>query len=149
MWGISGIGVPGVGGSLVWGVGRVGGWQGTEPEAWREVLDQGWGLTGWARVLQLQCPWGPSAFNPGLGLSLLPPLPSAGRVRLPPAGFATEGWFIGFISAIVVLLLVLLILCFIKRSKGGKYSGTSWLWPPPLVPEPGQDNMGTLRVAGR
>ncbi|XP_017900555.1 PREDICTED: neural cell adhesion molecule L1 isoform X1 [Capra hircus] len=45
-----------------------------------------------------------------------------GRVRLPPAGFATEGWFIGFISAIVVLLLVLLILCFIKRSKGGKYS---------------------------
>lgn len=71
-------------------------------------------------------------------------------MRLPPAGFATEGWFIGFISAIVVLLLVLLILCFIKRSKGGKYSGTSWLWPPPtLVPEPGQDNMGTLRVAGR
>uniref|UniRef100_A0A8C7BXW2 Neural cell adhesion molecule L1 n=1 Tax=Neovison vison TaxID=452646 RepID=A0A8C7BXW2_NEOVI len=45
-----------------------------------------------------------------------------GRVRLPPAGFATEGWFIGFISAIVLLLLVLLILCFIKRSKGGKYS---------------------------
>uniref|UniRef100_A0A452RYC8 L1 cell adhesion molecule n=1 Tax=Ursus americanus TaxID=9643 RepID=A0A452RYC8_URSAM len=45
-----------------------------------------------------------------------------GRVRLPPAGFATEGWFIGFISAIILLLLVLLILCFIKRSKGGKYS---------------------------
>ncbi|XP_058146939.1 neural cell adhesion molecule L1 isoform X3 [Dasypus novemcinctus] len=45
-----------------------------------------------------------------------------GRVRLPPAGFATEGWFIGFVSAIVLLLLILLILCFIKRSKGGKYS---------------------------
>ncbi|KAF3812446.1 hypothetical protein GH733_019582 [Mirounga leonina] len=45
-----------------------------------------------------------------------------GRVRLPPAGFATEGWFIGFISAIILLLLILLILCFIKRSKGGKYS---------------------------
>uniref|UniRef100_A0A673VNX6 Neural cell adhesion molecule L1 n=2 Tax=Suricata suricatta TaxID=37032 RepID=A0A673VNX6_SURSU len=45
-----------------------------------------------------------------------------GRVRLPPAGFTTEGWFIGFISAIILLLLVLLILCFIKRSKGGKYS---------------------------
>uniref|UniRef100_A0ABI7VT28 L1 cell adhesion molecule n=1 Tax=Felis catus TaxID=9685 RepID=A0ABI7VT28_FELCA len=45
-----------------------------------------------------------------------------GRVRLPPAGFATEGWFIGFISAIILLVLVLLILCFIKRSKGGKYS---------------------------
>lgn len=52
----------------------------------------------------------------------LPDLP-AGRVRLPPAGFATEGWFIGFISAIILLVLVLLILCFIKRSKGGKYSG--------------------------
>ncbi|XP_012924797.1 neural cell adhesion molecule L1 isoform X1 [Heterocephalus glaber] len=45
-----------------------------------------------------------------------------GRVHLPPAGFATEGWFIGFVCAIVLLLLVLLILCFIKRSKGGKYS---------------------------
>ncbi|XP_006877252.1 PREDICTED: neural cell adhesion molecule L1 isoform X1 [Chrysochloris asiatica] len=45
-----------------------------------------------------------------------------GRVRLPPAGFATEGWFIGFVSAIILLLLILLILCFIKRSKGGKYS---------------------------
>ncbi|XP_031659747.1 neural cell adhesion molecule L1 [Oncorhynchus kisutch] len=37
-------------------------------------------------------------------------------------GFATQGWFIGLVSAIVLLLLVLLILCFIKRSKGGKYS---------------------------
>uniref|UniRef100_A0A8C5QWL9 Neural cell adhesion molecule L1 n=1 Tax=Leptobrachium leishanense TaxID=445787 RepID=A0A8C5QWL9_9ANUR len=36
--------------------------------------------------------------------------------------FATEGWFIGLISAIVLLLLILIILCFIKRSKGGKYS---------------------------
>ncbi|KAF6090734.1 L1 cell adhesion molecule [Phyllostomus discolor] len=45
-----------------------------------------------------------------------------GRVRLPPPGFATEGWFIGFVSAIILLLLILLILCFIKRSKGGKYS---------------------------
>ncbi|XP_023489116.2 neural cell adhesion molecule L1 isoform X1 [Equus caballus] len=44
------------------------------------------------------------------------------HVRLPPAGFTTEGWFIGFVSAAVLLLLVLLILCFIKRSKGGKYS---------------------------
>ena len=38
-------------------------------------------------------------------------------------GFATQGWFIGLVSAIVLLLLILLILCFIKRSKGGKYSG--------------------------
>lgn len=35
---------------------------------------------------------------------------------------ATQGWFIGVVSAVVLLLLVLLILCFIKRSKGGKYS---------------------------
>uniref|UniRef100_A0AAZ3PJM4 Uncharacterized protein n=1 Tax=Oncorhynchus tshawytscha TaxID=74940 RepID=A0AAZ3PJM4_ONCTS len=46
----------------------------------------------------------------------------AGR---PTTGFATQGWFIGLVSAIVLLLLVLLILCFIKRSKGGKYSGSS------------------------
>ncbi|KAA0707192.1 Neural cell adhesion molecule L1 [Triplophysa tibetana] len=37
-------------------------------------------------------------------------------------GFVTEGWFIGLISALVLLLLILLILCFIKRNKGGKYS---------------------------
>lgn len=44
------------------------------------------------------------------------------RVPLSPAGFATEGWFIGFVCAVILLLLILLILCFIKRSKGGKYS---------------------------
>ncbi|KAF6090732.1 L1 cell adhesion molecule [Phyllostomus discolor] len=53
-----------------------------------------------------------------------------GRVRLPPPGFATEGWFIGFVSAIILLLLILLILCFIKRSKGGKYSGNPDPRPP-------------------
>ncbi|XP_056458375.1 neural cell adhesion molecule L1.2-like [Gadus chalcogrammus] len=37
-------------------------------------------------------------------------------------GFATQGWFIGLISAVVLLLLLLLILCFVKRSKGGKYA---------------------------
>uniref|UniRef100_A0A672YZU9 L1 cell adhesion molecule, paralog a n=1 Tax=Sphaeramia orbicularis TaxID=375764 RepID=A0A672YZU9_9TELE len=36
--------------------------------------------------------------------------------------FPTQGWFIGVVSAIALLLLILLILCFIKRSKGGKYS---------------------------
>ena len=38
-------------------------------------------------------------------------------------GFATEGWFIWLVTAIALLVLLLLILCFIKRSKGGKYSG--------------------------
>uniref|UniRef100_A0A8C9V2Q6 Neural cell adhesion molecule L1 n=1 Tax=Scleropages formosus TaxID=113540 RepID=A0A8C9V2Q6_SCLFO len=46
---------------------------------------------------------------------------SPGPIQI-EGGFATQGWFIGLISAIVLLLLVLLILCFIKRSKGGKYS---------------------------
>lgn len=49
-------------------------------------------------------------------------------MRLPPASFATEGWFIGFVSAAILLLLVLLLLCFIKRSKGGKYSGKPRPW---------------------
>ncbi|XP_056154950.1 neural cell adhesion molecule L1.2 [Lampris incognitus] len=44
------------------------------------------------------------------------------EVKEVAAGFATQGWFIGLVSAIVLLLLLLLILCFIKRSKGGKYS---------------------------
>ncbi|XP_051737186.1 neural cell adhesion molecule L1.1 isoform X1 [Ctenopharyngodon idella] len=39
-----------------------------------------------------------------------------------PSSFATQGWFIGLISAMILLLLVLLILCYIKKSKGGKYS---------------------------
>ncbi|XP_043092354.1 neural cell adhesion molecule L1.1 isoform X2 [Puntigrus tetrazona] len=39
-----------------------------------------------------------------------------------PSSFATQGWFIGLISAMVLLLLVLLVLCYIKKSKGGKYS---------------------------
>uniref|UniRef100_A0A8C1PAF3 Neural cell adhesion molecule L1 n=1 Tax=Cyprinus carpio TaxID=7962 RepID=A0A8C1PAF3_CYPCA len=45
-----------------------------------------------------------------------------GEVMEISQGFVTESWFIGLISALVLLLLVLLILCFIKRSKGGKYS---------------------------
>ncbi|XP_031422751.1 neural cell adhesion molecule L1.1-like isoform X2 [Clupea harengus] len=38
------------------------------------------------------------------------------------SNFAAQGWFIGLISASLLLLLILLILCLIKRSKGGKYS---------------------------
>uniref|UniRef100_A0A673M486 Neuronal cell adhesion molecule-like n=1 Tax=Sinocyclocheilus rhinocerous TaxID=307959 RepID=A0A673M486_9TELE len=36
---------------------------------------------------------------------------------------ATQGWFIGLMCAIALLILVLLIVCFIKRNKGGKYPG--------------------------
>ncbi|XP_069484069.1 neuronal cell adhesion molecule isoform X8 [Ambystoma mexicanum] len=34
---------------------------------------------------------------------------------------ATQGWFIGLMCAVALLILVLLIVCFIKRNKGGKY----------------------------
>ncbi|CAH2316366.1 neural cell adhesion molecule L1 isoform X1 [Pelobates cultripes] len=54
--------------------------------------------------------WNSSIITSGVDI-----IPEHGR-------FATEGWFIGLISAIVLLLLILIILCFIKRSKGGKYS---------------------------
>ncbi|KAJ6659845.1 hypothetical protein lerEdw1_018300 [Lerista edwardsae] len=34
---------------------------------------------------------------------------------------ATQGWFIGLMCAIALLVLILLMVCFIKRSRGGKY----------------------------
>ncbi len=36
---------------------------------------------------------------------------------------ATQGWFIGLMCAVALLVLILLIVCFIKRSRGGKYPG--------------------------
>ncbi|XP_074504702.1 neurofascin homolog (chicken) a isoform X7 [Sebastes fasciatus] len=36
---------------------------------------------------------------------------------------ATQGWFIGLMCAIALIILILLIVCFIKRSRGGKYPG--------------------------
>uniref|UniRef100_A0A673L4I5 Neural cell adhesion molecule L1 n=1 Tax=Sinocyclocheilus rhinocerous TaxID=307959 RepID=A0A673L4I5_9TELE len=39
----------------------------------------------------------------------------------PQVDIATQGWFIGLMSAIALLILILLIICFIKRNKGGKY----------------------------
>lgn len=41
------------------------------------------------------------------------------------ADIATQGWFIGLMCAIALLVLILLIVCFIKRSRGGKYPGKS------------------------
>uniref|UniRef100_G1NK20 Neuronal cell adhesion molecule n=1 Tax=Meleagris gallopavo TaxID=9103 RepID=G1NK20_MELGA len=37
---------------------------------------------------------------------------------------ATQGWFIGLMCAVALLILILLIVCFIRRNKGGKYPGT-------------------------
>uniref|UniRef100_A0A3Q3FAY1 Neural cell adhesion molecule L1 n=1 Tax=Labrus bergylta TaxID=56723 RepID=A0A3Q3FAY1_9LABR len=33
----------------------------------------------------------------------------------------TQGWFIGIMCAVALIVLILLIVCFIKRSRGGKY----------------------------
>uniref|UniRef100_A0AAQ5XB87 Neural cell adhesion molecule L1 n=1 Tax=Amphiprion ocellaris TaxID=80972 RepID=A0AAQ5XB87_AMPOC len=37
----------------------------------------------------------------------------------------TQGWFIGIMCAVALIVLILLIVCFIKRSRGGKYPGTT------------------------
>uniref|UniRef100_A0A672JP37 Neural cell adhesion molecule L1 n=1 Tax=Salarias fasciatus TaxID=181472 RepID=A0A672JP37_SALFA len=47
-----------------------------------------------------------------------PPPPAAPSRQV---DIATQGWFIGLMCAIALLILVLLIVCFIKRNKGGKY----------------------------
>lgn len=38
-------------------------------------------------------------------------------------GISTQGWFIGLMCAIALLTLLLLTICFVRRNKGGKYSG--------------------------
>ncbi|XP_034021179.1 neurofascin-like [Thalassophryne amazonica] len=40
---------------------------------------------------------------------------------------ATQGWFIGLMCAIALIILILLIVCFIKRSRGGKYPGAVFI----------------------
>lgn len=36
---------------------------------------------------------------------------------------STQGWFIGTMCAVALLVLTLLAVCFVKRSRGGKYPG--------------------------
>ncbi|XP_071753610.1 neuronal cell adhesion molecule-like isoform X26 [Centroberyx gerrardi] len=56
-----------------------------------------------------------------------PPSPSQqfetpeGAVASRQVDIATQGWFIGLMCAIALLILILLIICFIQRNKGGKY----------------------------
>lgn len=38
---------------------------------------------------------------------------------------STKGWLIGIMCAVALIVLILLIVCFIKRSRGGKYPGTA------------------------
>nr|XP_032822383.1 neuronal cell adhesion molecule-like isoform X3 [Petromyzon marinus] len=42
--------------------------------------------------------------------------------RRGPLDVATQAWFIALMCAVVLLIMILLIICFIKRNKGGKYS---------------------------
>lgn len=41
--------------------------------------------------------------------------------------FSSQGWFIGTMCAVALLTLVVLMICFVRKNKGGKYAGT----PPP------------------
>ncbi|XP_067437684.1 neuronal cell adhesion molecule a isoform X1 [Thunnus thynnus] len=50
-----------------------------------------------------------------------PPVETGKAVPSRQVDIATQGWFIGLMCAIALLILVLLIVCFIKRNKGGKY----------------------------
>lgn len=45
-----------------------------------------------------------------------------GPIIQPRENVATAGWFIGMMLAIAFLLLVLIIVCIIKRNRGGKYA---------------------------
>ena len=45
-----------------------------------------------------------------------------GPIIQPRENVATAGWFIGMMLAIAVLLLVLIIVCIVKRNRGGKYA---------------------------
>lgn len=45
---------------------------------------------------------------------------------------STKGWFIGIMCAVALIVLILLAVCFIKRSRGGKYPGTEAIR---LIPE--------------
>ncbi|XP_049962681.1 neuroglian [Schistocerca serialis cubense] len=45
-----------------------------------------------------------------------------GPIIQPKENVATAGWFIGMMLAIAFLLLVLVIVCIIKRNRGGKYA---------------------------
>uniref|UniRef100_A0A672INQ0 Neural cell adhesion molecule L1 n=1 Tax=Salarias fasciatus TaxID=181472 RepID=A0A672INQ0_SALFA len=58
----------------------------------------------------------------GAGESIAEELPHfANEAYIDQVDIATQGWFIGLMCAIALIILILLIVCFIKRSRGGKY----------------------------
>ncbi|MED6292201.1 hypothetical protein CHARACLAT_031227 [Characodon lateralis] len=66
-------------------------------------------------ISSVNCSQVPILFFPIPSASLSPAVPNR------QVDIATQGWFIGLMCAIALLILVLLIVCFIKRNKGGKY----------------------------
>lgn len=45
-----------------------------------------------------------------------------GVSAIPSNTVASAGWFIGMLLAIAFLILVLILVCLIKRNRGGKYA---------------------------
>lgn len=70
--------------------------------------------------------WG-AAHSLWLIFSLFPPLPCPQAYAGIYEGISTQGWFIGLMCAIALLTLLLLTICFVRRNKGGKYSG-KWIY---------------------
>uniref|UniRef100_A0A8C8J769 Neurofascin n=1 Tax=Oncorhynchus tshawytscha TaxID=74940 RepID=A0A8C8J769_ONCTS len=46
------------------------------------------------------------------------------NTQLQQVDLSTQGWVIGVMCAAALFVLILLVVCFIKRSRGGKYPGT-------------------------
>ncbi|XP_008304418.1 neuronal cell adhesion molecule isoform X3 [Stegastes partitus] len=57
--------------------------------------------------------------GPAISQEVVPVMDEAVASR--QVDIATQGWFIGLMCAIALLILILLIICFIQRNKGGKY----------------------------
>ncbi|XP_057406353.1 neuronal cell adhesion molecule isoform X8 [Balaenoptera acutorostrata] len=63
-----------------------------------------------------------TTMDEGKTAGILPPDVGAGKAMASrQVDIATQGWFIGLMCAVALLILILLIVCFIRRNKGGKY----------------------------
>ncbi|XP_036720062.1 neuronal cell adhesion molecule isoform X8 [Balaenoptera musculus] len=63
-----------------------------------------------------------TTMDEGKMAGILPPDVGAGKAMASrQVDIATQGWFIGLMCAVALLILILLIVCFIRRNKGGKY----------------------------
>ena len=45
-----------------------------------------------------------------------------GVTRRPSENFATKTWFIGLMLILAFMLFILIVVCIIKRNRGGKYA---------------------------